>query len=118
MKTGRRRDPVEAFQRWLLDEIHKRDMSFRQFAEFVGVGHSTVARALDSTNAPAPSIEFILKLSKATGVKAITLIGLAYPEVAAQEAIPVTTELLAQRIEQLPENIKTAIMALVSQRIG
>lgn len=98
---------------FILNEMHARDMSARQFAEFIGVSNATISRAIDPRQAPTPSLEFLLKLSDATNVNFAHLAALAYPEVAQKMKPSASSQILAQLIEDLPENLREAVVALI-----
>jgi hypothetical protein len=70
-------------------EIKRREMSIRQFADFVGVTHPVIAKFRYHGIKPKhggrhigdPSLDFLAKLSKATHVDLCALVGLIHPEV-------------------------------------
>lgn len=101
------------FSEFLEAQMKQRDMSARQFAEFIGVAHSTITRAIDPRSPTSPGLDFLLALAKATGTNLGALVELAYPDVASQTALSAKTLLLAQRIEHLPDKIRTAILTLL-----
>lgn len=101
------------FRGFLIDEMQKRQMSAREFASFVEVAATTITRAIDERNPKAPGLDFILKLSKATRISVLTLIELAYPDVVQETAISPSAKVLAQRIEQLPDNLQEAVAAIL-----
>lgn len=80
-------------------QLHDRDMSARQFADLVKVNHSTITKAMYK-EPPIPSMEFLLKLSKATNTSLITIISLAFPNENLDVDLDART--LAERIMQLP----------------
>lgn len=98
---------------FILEEMKRRQMSEREFAKFAGVSHSTVNRAVDERNPAAPGIEFILKLSKATHTNLETLVSIAYPDLVEDVPEDLSSKLLAKRINELPDNIREAVLALV-----
>lgn len=98
---------------FILDEMHKRDMSGRQFAEFVGVAQSTISRAIDEREPTGPGVELMLKLADATHTDVTTIFALAFPDVAARTKLSPDAALMAQRIEQLPEHLQEAIRVLI-----
>lgn len=79
-------------------EIKRRDMSARQFADMVGVVHSTITKAM-YTDPPEPSLDFLRKLAKATGVNVLDLVALYLPE---ESKIDGQTRIIAERIARLP----------------
>jgi transcriptional regulator with XRE-family HTH domain len=107
-------DKSYTLEEFVLAQMAQRDMSARQFAEFVGVSHSTVNRMLDSRNEIPPSMEVLIKISNATRVNLTTLIQLSYPDIALDEGLSPSAQLLAQQFEELPDNIKDVIMTLIN----
>lgn len=97
---------------FILSEMKRRDMSARQFARFVGVGHSTIndfATGIERV----PSLDFLSKLADATQTDLAALIYLSFPEVASKTALSADARILAQRIEQLPEPVRDAVKAMI-----
>lgn len=101
------------FREFLLEEIKKRSVTPRQFALRLGVDPSTLTRLMDERSPSQPSIEFLLKLGAETGYSVTTLISLAYPDVAQTDHIPASTMLIAERIEQLPEDLRNTILFIL-----
>lgn len=85
------------------------EMGVNEFAKKVGVGHSTISKHLNRRRRPEPSITFILKLARALEVSPITLLGIAFPEIA--DRLPYEPSLLAtaERISKLPEAVQDFI---------
>lgn len=104
---------TNGFQDFLKTEIKKRQLTPRQFAFFVGVDPSTMTRALDEKKPPAPTVEFVVKVARATHTNAMTLMAMAYPEIAEETNINPSWLLLAQQFEQLPEDFRNVIMAII-----
>lgn len=88
------------FREFLEDEMRKREMSIRQFAEFVGVSHPTITRAIDPSGSVEPSFDFLVKLSEATKVDLCTIVALLAPD---RTHISARARVLAQAIEALSE---------------
>jgi transcriptional regulator with XRE-family HTH domain len=67
---------------FLLYQMHKRDMSAREFARFIGVSHQTISRFLDygEKDVGYPSVDFLLKLARATGTDVGALMRMLDPE--------------------------------------
>lgn len=98
---------------FILNEMKRRDMSARAFAEFVGVGNSTINRFVSESNNYAPSLDFLSKLSDATQTDLASLLYLSFPETASRNALSTDARILAQRIEQLPEPVRDAVKAMI-----
>lgn len=94
---------VMTLKDFINQEMKRRDMSMRQFAEFVDVSHTTISRTLDPQEPTNPSIDFLRKLAKATGVSFLSLLALVIPE---EEMVDIDTNVrvLAERIARLPEH--------------
>lgn len=97
---------------FLLSEINRRNMSIREFARFVGVNHQTMAKFLDygDKDVGYPSVEFLIKLMKATGIDGASLLALIDPDL--PQTSPETL-ILAERIAQLPDDKRKLVDALV-----
>lgn len=65
---------MSEFKEFLQDEITRRGMSARQFAEFLDVAPSTVSRCIDEKNPSLPGLDFLLKIARATGVSITSLV--------------------------------------------
>lgn len=107
---------------FLEHEIQKRGLSYREFAKLVGVSHRTINQLLDQKpqKKRQVSASLLLKLSKATGVNIVTLMSLAYPDVAESVnevvGMDATSLLRLQRIQELPENLRDAVDTIIFQR--
>ncbi len=94
---------MSEFKKFLQDEIIRRGMSARQFAEFLDVAPSTVSRCIDEKNPLLPGLDFLLKIARATGVSITSLVAMAYPDLTITTRPSPSAQILAQQIEQLPE---------------
>lgn len=100
------------FAEFLQQEMRRRDLSVRQFAEVIGIDHSTLSKLMRFEKPPTPSTETLIAVSKATGVSLTTLIALAFPDL---KNIEVTANvlMLAERIERLPPDKRDLIDSLI-----
>ena len=98
---------------FILGEMKRLEMSGREFAKFVGVGHSTINRFISEENDTDPSLDFLSKLADATQTDLAALIYLAFPGVASKTSLSPDARILAQRIEQLPEPVRDTIKAMI-----
>lgn len=88
-------------------EMVHHNMTAREFADFVGVTHSTINKFLNhgisntygGKQVGDPSIEFLVKLSKATHTDICTLVALVAPDVSNTNA---RAHIIAERISRLP----------------
>lgn len=104
----------ERLSNFIAQEIQRRGISARQFAEFVGVSSNTINRMLDPEDESSPSLDFLVKLANATNADLIAVISLAYPEVRQKTALTPTAAIIAQRIEQLAEDDRETVEAFVA----
>ena len=97
-------------------EIRKRQMSVREFAEFVGVTHPTIIKFREhgTRDVGNPSIDFLIKLARKTDTSLVALLALAFPDAAPLLNIDPATLILSQRIQQLPPHIRQAIDDLLA----
>lgn len=79
------------FRDYLRRQIQDRHMTIREFAAFIDVAPSTISRAIDERDPKPHGLDFLMKLSQATGERLGVLIDIAYPDFAIGEAISPTT---------------------------
>lgn len=102
---------VTGIQQFIHAEIEKRKLgSLRRFAEFVGVGKSTLSRIMDVKDPATPSLEFLYALAQTTNTDIRTLVGLVHPDVTFEDA---HTLMLAQFIGKLPRGEREVIERLI-----
>lgn len=98
---------------FVLRQMRERDMSARQFSDYIGVSNTTINRTLDSRYEHTPSMDFLLKLADKTGTSIIAVIELAFPEVSERTGISPEALILAQRLDRLPEGVRDFILKAV-----
>lgn len=94
-------------------------MSAREFAEYVGVPHSSINKFLNHgiTDTYAgkpvgdPSVDFLIKLARATHIDICTLMALIAPDVTARRA---EAEIIADRILNLPPEQREIVDTFLS----
>lgn len=101
----------KCLREFVLSEMQIRGMSAREFAAFVGVAHTTVNKCLKGVEGN-PSVDFVFKLSKATGVAVSTIMSLMQPDAESVDPSP-ELQILAKRFASLPQQIQTALWSLV-----
>lgn len=101
------------FQKFLDTEMQKREMSMRQFAEFIDVAATTVTRMMDQAEPKKPGLDVLIKISKATHVSLPALVAMAYPDVSEATKLSASAQVLAQQIEELPDRTKEIVLALI-----
>lgn len=91
-------------------EMLQRGMSQREFAQMVGVSNQTISMALDSVNAPEPSLKFLVRLARATSTDLCSLVALVHPN---EVRIDARARIIAERIAQLPPDKQELIDAML-----
>jgi transcriptional regulator with XRE-family HTH domain len=79
-------------------EMKRRKLSLREFATLVDVSPSTISRTL-SDDAPDPSLDFLVKLSKATSTSLTTIVSMLLPD--ESQLTDQDAKVLADRIARL-----------------
>lgn len=99
------------FAQFLRKQMAHRNMTIRDFAKFIGVSsHSVVQRAIDEEKPSTPDTETLIKISKALGVDMNTLSQMLDPSI---PNVDFEAVILAQQIQNLPEEDRRAIDALL-----
>lgn len=104
-------------QNFILDEIKKRQMSMRKFAEALDIAPSTLSRILDTKNPSQPTIETLIKLAEMTHTSLETLTALAYPDLADATKMSPTARVVGQNFEKLPEDLQNTIMTIIRNSV-
>ena len=103
---------MTAFSDFLRDEMARRDLeSQRAFARWLGMSPATVWQVMDGGR--EPGLDFLVATAKATGVDIRTLIELAYPGAITPSELSAETLVLAQLIDQLPDDVRRVIRAMI-----
>jgi transcriptional regulator with XRE-family HTH domain len=94
---------------FIAQEIRNRSISQREFARIVGVSNTAIVKAT-SDDPPEPTLDFLTKLARVTGVSVTALVAMVVPDdvVADAEALA-----LAEQIKNLPPEKREMIEALV-----
>ncbi len=100
---------------FVLDQMDSRGMSNREFGKFTGISNTTINRIVNPANKQVPSMDVLSKLARATNTPLVRVIAVAYPGVADQlaEKGSVRDTVLAELFEELPDNVKEVIRALI-----
>lgn len=97
----------KTFTQFINEEMRRRDISARQFADLIGINHAIINKYAIHEPSEAvgyPSLHTLRKLSAATGVSLLALIGLVFPD-AESPLADIDARLLAEQITQLsPED--------------
>lgn len=83
---------------FIASELRNRDMSARQFADLVKTNHSTITKAM-YPNPPEPTLDFLVKLARATSTDLCALVALVKPD---DTRVRPEVQLVADRIARLP----------------
>lgn len=112
---------ITPIQQLLKSFVEQQHMSNRQFAGHADISLGVVNRLLDERQSEDEEIplriETVFKLAKATRTNLITVMALAYPEVA--EAVeqsrrtPLDAMLLAEQIENLSPGLREAVDLII-----
>lgn len=95
---------------FVIEDMARRKMSLREYADFLGVTHPTVGRYVNNKDKEV-QWAFLVALSRATHTDIGYLARLAAPEVAF-ESVP-DTQIIADRINQLPAPYRKTIIDMV-----
>lgn len=104
---------MQNLREFLIEEMHKRRMSGREFANMVGVASSTIVRFTAEEykkKNPAPSLDFLVKLSKATRVDLCILVAYVHPELTNTDA---QSAIIGALASQLPADKQEAMLAML-----
>lgn len=101
---------------FLIEEIAARGISAREFARLMGVSHVSVSKFLDygKKDVGYPSVDFILKLAKATGKDIREIMLLIDPTVPAESVeLDEETREIAEEILTLPRKERRLVRKFV-----
>ncbi len=103
---------------FVMDQMHSRDMSAREFAISIGVSNSTINRIVDPRNTQEPDLESITKLARGTKTNLRHLLALAYPDMAdlLNEKVAPHVLVLAEMVHQLSEADQEILASFVRDR--
>lgn len=101
---------MQSLREFILEDMRRRGMSGREYADFVGVANSTIVRATAERKPPPPSIDFLAKLAKATHVDICILVAFVYPALTNTSA---QNSIIGALASQLPADKQDAILAML-----
>ncbi len=101
---------METLRSFLLDQMQKRGMSARQFAELCGVSNTVISRAVSKTKPTTPDITTLDKIARAIGVDVFSLVRLVIPDA---DDMDIEARITAQEIVRLPTDERRFIMAFI-----
>lgn len=91
-------------------EMKKRGMSLREFAKLTDISPSAISKYLNSASERNVSIEFLVKLSRGTGIDLASIIAIVYPD---DTEIDAQARIWGQRIAELSEEDQDAIDSFI-----
>lgn len=115
-KVSQRRDTVTpmTLKEFILYQMELRSIeSASAFAEFVNVSKNTILRSLEEPRTHEPSIEFMIKLSRATKVDLRTIVQICYPNEVHETQMNASSLVTAQEIEELPDEGRFSVKAVI-----
>ena len=95
---------------FIKEDMNRRAMTIREYAQFINSTHPTVAKYMNGTIKHV-QWEFVVNLSRATKTDIGTLARLIAPD-AAFEPIP-DSRIIAERINQLPTSLRKSIIEMI-----
>ena len=105
----------EKLRVFIREEMDKRKMSARQFADLLSVATSTITTHLHEADQAQPTLDFLRKLAQGTKVPLAVIIAMAYPDVAGEISdISPDILLIATRLHKKDKTIRDIIMRLVN----
>lgn len=100
------------FGDFLLSEVRRRDISVREFANLMGVSHTTVLKFFEygKKDVGYPSVDFLIRLARATETDLCTIIGLIAPDLVHHDP---ETQAIAEQLRQLPTIQRDMVSAYI-----
>lgn len=99
-----------ALSKFVWQEIVNRRISQREFADLVGVSHTTIGRIIRG-EVTDPTLDFLVKLSLATHTDICALIAIIRPDSFRSSA---STNVVAERYEKLSDTQKKLVDLVLS----
>jgi transcriptional regulator with XRE-family HTH domain len=101
-----------SFQKFIVNEMDKRKMSARAFAEHIGVSSNTINAYVNGKEI-TPTLDFLQKLAQKTDTSLVTIIKLAFPGETDDIDIDPEVYLLAKELSELPESVRDIIKTIM-----
>lgn len=102
---------MRTFRDVVLLEI-ERAGSIRELSQRSGINHqilNNIANGVEVT----PTINVIVKFAEYSSMDFLSLVALAYPDLAQQAILQAESRLLLENIERLPEDVRKAVWMLI-----
>ena len=106
---------MNEFQKFLNAEMKNRDMSMRQFAEFVGVPGSVITRIMDQNSPTKPTVDTLAKIAIATSVDIRYIVGLVAPNGIQNVSTDAMT--IMCQINRLPKDKQAVILQVIESML-
>lgn len=94
-------------------EMRQRRMGVNEFARMCGVAHSSVSKHRNRCHPPFPDYKFIRALAKGTSTPILTLLLIAYPDLAEDAKIDTAAQVIASRLMKLPEETRNFVITVI-----
>jgi transcriptional regulator with XRE-family HTH domain len=102
-------------RQFLIDEMKRRDMSYREFAALIGESHHDRLHRIVTGKFKRPDWDFILNLSKSLGLDLEFLVALLEPDLAKHRHSDISplARRIAEHFDNLPEEYKAQIASAI-----
>src|SRR5258705_13152584 len=102
----------EAFRGFLKGEIDRRKVSVTEFAALVKVSHTTILRftAVEPSKIYVPTLEFLNKLSIATGISLNSLLAICFPDTARKLDVDPDIAIICDIASHLPAATRQIVL--------
>lgn len=97
---------------FIRQDMERRGMSLREYADFLGSTHPTVSKYI-SESGHHVQWDFLVRLSRATNTDIGILARLAAPELAATYEDFPTPEMVLQRLKQIPVEMRRTFLEMI-----
>lgn len=109
----------QTLQEFLKRELKRRNMSARELARRLGEHQARTSRVLNGQTA-RPDWDYLEKLARELSISLELLVALVSPDLAGRASVSPLARLIAQRFDELPEDLKArvadAILSMNTER--
>lgn len=102
-------------RQFVVDEMKRREMSYREFAQFIGESHHDRTHRIATGKFKRPDWDFVLNLQRALDLDLEFLVALLEPDLAQRRRQTLTplARQIAERFDELPEEFKAKIASTI-----
>jgi predicted transcriptional regulator len=100
------------FRDFLLEQIERRQMTKRAFAEFIEIDESSLYRFLKESDPDSPSDDTLVKIHRKTSIPLATLIELRDPGISREAHLSAHAQFLAQKYQNMSVEDRRVIDAI------